>query len=182
MVREGLISPAEAIKRLEGVDLEHAGRAVLKGELAPLAKAVPASPGMASGNIALDSGTAERFAARGDSVILVRREPSTDDVAGFNVAAGILTMIGGRTAHAAVVARQLGKVCLVGCRSLEIDEVGRCITLAGRELKEGDWLSINGESGEIFAGRAEVVIERPEVEMAELSRWRDHVALDSSKR
>ena len=104
-------------------------------------------------------------------MILVRREPSTDDIAGFNAAAGILTMVGGRTSHAAVVARQLGKACLVGCNSLEIDENNRRIRLAGRELSEGDWLSIDGESGEISYGRAEVVFERPEAELAELKRW-----------
>jgi pyruvate,orthophosphate dikinase len=171
LVREGLIAPAEALQRLEGVDLARAGIATLRGKLTPLATAVSASPGVASGRIALDSGTAERMTEAGDPVILVRREPSTDDVAGFNAAAGILTMVGGRTSHAAVVARQLGKACLVGCNSLEIDENNRCIRLAGRELREGDWLSIGGESGEISYGRAEVVFERPEAELAELKRW-----------
>ena len=179
MVREGLITPEEALQRLEGFDLERAGRALLKGELAPLAKAMPASPGMASGRIALDSNAAERTVADGDPVILIRREPSTDDVAGFNVAAGILTVVGGRTAHAAVVARQLGKVCLVGCSGLEIDERGRGIMLAGRKFKEGDWLSIDGESGEVLAGRAEVVFERPEADLAELNHWRDQAALNA---
>jgi pyruvate,orthophosphate dikinase len=171
LVREGLITPAEALQRLEGVDLEQAGIATLRGEVTPLATAISASPGVASGRIALDSETARRVAEDGEPVILVRREPSTDDVAGFNAAAGILTMVGGRTAHAAVVARQLGKACLVGCNSLEIDENNRRISLAGREFNEGDWLSIDGESGEISCGRAEIVIERPEVELAELKRW-----------
>ena len=171
LVREGLIAPAEALRRLEGVDLERAGVATLRGEATPLATAISASPGVASGRIALDSETARRMAEDGAPVILVRREPSTDDIAGFNAAAGILTMVGGRTAHAAVVARQLGKACLVGCDSLEIDENNRRIRLAGRELNEGDWLSIDGESGEISSGRAEIVIERPEAELAELKRW-----------
>ena len=171
LVREGLITPAVALRRLEGVDLERAGVATLRGRTAPLATAISASPGVASGRIALDSETARRMAEDGAPVILVRREPSTDDVAGFNAAAGILTMVGGRTAHAAVVARQLGKACLVGCDRLEIDENNRRIRLAGRELNEGDWLSIDGESGEISSGRAEIVIERPEAELAELKRW-----------
>ena len=175
LVREGLIAPAEALHRLEGVDLDRAGIATLRGEVTPLATAVSASPGVASGRIALDSATAGRMAEDGEPAILVRREPSTDDVAGFNAAAGILTMVGGRTAHAAVVARQLGKVCLVGCTGLEIDESSRRITLAGRELSEGDWLSIDGESGEISSGRAEIVIERPEAELAELKRWRGQI-------
>jgi len=175
LVREGLIAPAEALHRLEGVDLDRAGIATLRGEVTPLATAVSASPGVASGRIALDSATAGRMAEDGEPAVLVRRDPSTDDVAGFNAAAGILTMVGGRTAHAAVVARQLGKVCLVGCTSLEIDESSRRITLAGRELSEGDWLSIDGESGEISSGRAEIVIERPEAELAELKRWRGQI-------
>ena len=81
-------------------------------------------------------------------------------------------MVGGRTAHAAVVARQLGKVCLVGCRALEIDERARQITLAGRAFKEGDWLSMDGESGEIFPGALEIVAERPEAELAALESLR----------
>jgi pyruvate, orthophosphate dikinase len=176
MTREGLIAPGEALRRLEGVDLEQAGRARLNGVSEPLARATPASPGVASGRIALDSRSAERFAADEVATILVRREPSTDDIGGFHAADGILTMVGGRTAHAAVVARQLGKACLVGCRDLKIDERGRRITLAGRELEEGDWLSLDGERGEIFAGRAEICIERPADELAEVARWRKKAA------
>ena len=171
LVREGVITPAEALRSLEGVNLERAGVATLRCEATPLATAISASSGVASGRIALDSETARRMAAGGAPVILVRREPSTDDIAGFNAAAGILTMVGGRTAHAAVVARQLGKACLVGCDSLEIDENNRRIRLAGRELSEGDWLSIDGESGKISSGWAEIVIERPEAELGELKRW-----------
>jgi pyruvate,orthophosphate dikinase len=174
-VREGLIAPAEALQRLEGVDLDRAGRAVLRGVAAPLAKAISASPGVASGRIALDSEAVGRMVEGGEPVILVRREPSTDDVAGFNAAAGILTVVGGRTAHAAVVARQLGKVCLVGCSSLTIDETRRRIMIAGREFGEGDWLSIDGESGEISPGRAEIVFERAEAELTELKRWREQI-------
>ncbi len=175
LAHEGLISSRQALLRLDGVDLERAGRATLRGETTPLAKAISASPGVASGRIALDSKTAKRMAEGGDPVILVRREPSTDDVVGFDAAAGILTEFGGRTAHAAVVARQLGKACLVGCGNLKIDEAGRRITLAGHDLTEGDWLSIDGASGEISAGQAEIVIERPEAELAELIRWREQM-------
>lgn len=172
MAREGLITPKEAQERLAHVDLNRARRMKFKGAPAPLAKAAPASPGVASGRIALDSESAKRLAAEAGSVILVRREPSTEDIVGFDAAAGILTMVGGRTAHAAVVARQLGKVCLVGCRALEIDERARQITLAGRAFKEGDWLSMDGESGEIFPGAVEIVAERPEAELAALESLR----------
>ena len=80
-------------------------------------------------------------------------------------------MVGGRTSHAAVVARQLGKACLVGCNSLEIDENNRCIRLAGRELREGDWLSIGGESGEISYGRAEVILSGRKRNLPKAKRW-----------
>ena len=181
MAREGLIAPAEALRRLEGVNLEQAGRATLRGLTAPLARATPASPGVAVGRIAFDGASAKRLSRDGGAAILVRREPSTEDIAGFDAADGILTIAGGRTAHAAVVARQLGKACLVGCRGLEIDQAGHRLTLAGQAFQEGDWLSIDGESGEIFAGRAEVLAERPEAELAELDVWREEAAKASGR-
>ena len=110
-------------------------------------------------------------------MILVRPETSTDDVAGFAVAAGILTAIGGRTAHAAVVARQLGKVCLVGCRSLDLAAGRNEGTIGGERLREGDWLSLDGNSGEIFLGRRDIVTQRPDAELAEVAHWHAELAL-----
>jgi pyruvate,orthophosphate dikinase len=103
-------------------------------------------------------------------VILVRPDPSTEDVAGFAVAAGILTSVGGRTAHAAVVARQLGKVCLVGCHALAIDETRREATLGDHRLAEGDWLSLDGDAAIVTLGRRPIVSEPP-AELAEVSTW-----------
>jgi pyruvate,orthophosphate dikinase len=170
MVREGLIDAKTALGRLEGVDLARAGVTRFSEPLEAVAEAVAASPGMASGRAALDSRRAKAMAENGEPVILVRPEPATDDIEGFHAASGILTAAGGRTAHAAVLARQMGKVCLVGCRALAFDADGRA-TLAGQPLKEGDWLSLDGETGAIGLGRREVVTEAP-ADLQEVERWR----------
>jgi len=172
LVREGLLDPATALARVAEIDLDHA-RATRFAEKAPaVAKAVPASPGVATGRIAFDAVRAKALAAGGDQVILVRYDTSTEDVAGFAVAVGILTATGGRTAHAAVVARQLGKVCLVGCRELKIHANGNAGEIGGRKIEEGDWISLDGETGEVTVGRRDVVAELPEAELAEVAAWR----------
>ena len=107
-----------------------------------------------------------------DPVILVRPDTSTADVSGFAVSAGIVTAVGGRTAHAALVARQMAKPCVVGCAALTVDVSGRRAHFADAAVKEGDWLSIDGEAGAIYLGRCEVAAERPEAELAEIERWR----------
>ena len=125
-VREGLATPAQALARLDGIDLAaiERRRVADEGEVA-LASAQPASIGLAVGAIALDSKACKRLAAKGRPVILVRNDTSTEDIAGIAAAAGVLTARGGRTSHAAVVARQMGKVCLVGCAALRVDEKAR---------------------------------------------------------
>jgi pyruvate, orthophosphate dikinase len=171
MVREGLITPQEGLGRLAEVDLDRAGVVRFAGEAQPAAHAIPASSGVASGQAAFDAEAAARIVARGVPAILVRHEISTDDIAGLAAAEGVLTAVGGRTAHAAVVARQLGKACLVGCSSLVLDGEGGA-RLGEATFREGDWLSLDGETGEVFLGRREVVVERPEAEIAEVQRWR----------
>ncbi len=104
-------------------------------------------------------------------MILVRRDTSTADVAGFAAAAGIVTAVGGRTAHAALVARQMGKPSVVGCAGLEVDAGGHGVRLAGAAIKEGDWLSIDGEAGLVYRGRGKIVVEKPDAELAEIARW-----------
>ena len=171
-VREGRIAPAEALRRLNGVDLiglvstrlVDAGRAVAYG--------TGASAGVAVGRAAFDSDGATRLAASGNPVILVRPDTSTADVAGFAVSAGIVTAIGGRTAHAALVARQMDKPCIVGCAELAVDPAGRCARLPHATIREGDWLSIDAAAGAIYLGRGKVVSERPQTELAEIERWR----------
>jgi pyruvate,orthophosphate dikinase len=110
----------------------------------------------------------------------VRRDTSTADVAGFSVSAGIVTAVGGRTAHAALVARQMGKPCVVGCAALQVDASGHGGMLAGHALKQGDWLSIDGEVGAIYHGRGKLVVEKPDAELAEVARWRQAARKDSA--
>ncbi|MFI4933808.1 MAG: PEP/pyruvate-binding domain-containing protein [Caulobacterales bacterium] len=172
LVHEGVIDPAEALQRLSHVDLDRAGQTRFADQVAPLAVGTPAAPGVASGRAAFDSPSAKRLAAGGEPAILVRREPATEDIEGFIAAAGILTAVGGRTSHAAVVTRELGKVCVVGCEALDIDESAGRATLAGHKLETGDWISLDGGAGEVTLGRRTVVNEKPRAELAEVESWR----------
>ncbi len=171
-VKEGRIAPAEALRRLDGVDLAALVNKRLVTPEAPVAHGTGASAGIAIGRAAFDPQSAARLAASGVPVILVRPDTTTADVGGFAVASGIVTAVGGRTAHAALVARQLGKPCIVGCSALAVDVAGHCARLARAAIKEGDWLSIDGEAGAIYLGRGNVVAERPQAELAEVERWR----------
>jgi pyruvate,orthophosphate dikinase len=171
-VKEGLITPPQALQRLNGVDLDKLARNRLTDVPEPAARGTPASAGIAVGRVAFDSFSAERMSASGDPIILVRPDTSTADVAGFAVSAGIVTAVGGRTAHAALVARQMAKPCIVGCAGLTVDAASHRARLAGTAIEEGDWLSIDGETGAIYLGRCNVVAERPEAELAEIERWR----------
>jgi len=171
-VKEGLITPAEALRRLEGVDLTSLTCKRLVGVPEAAAHGTAASAGIAAGRAAFDSKSAETLAASGDPVILLRPDISTADVAGFAVAAGIVTAAGGRTAHAALVARQMGKPCIVGATALAVHAASRSAQLGGASIKEGDWLSIDGEKGTIYLGRCEIEVHKPEAELAEVEQWR----------
>jgi pyruvate, orthophosphate dikinase len=173
-VREGLISPQEGLARLAGVDLESIRRRRIDadGRAQAVARAIPAGDGVASGPIALDRDAAERCAAAGTPPVLVRAETLTEDVAALRASAGILTRAGGRTSHAAVVARELGKPCLVGCSSLELDLPARAIRLGDRILPEGEVISLDAESGLVYTGAPRVTEERPTGALAEVEAWR----------
>ncbi|MFN3694520.1 MAG: pyruvate, phosphate dikinase, partial [Ignavibacterium sp.] len=166
MVKERLISKEEAILRIEPnqlnqllrpiFDLEEKKKAVESGRL--IAKGLNAGPGAASGKVALSAQDAEEMAKNGDKVILVRIETSPEDIKGMNAAEGILTARGGMTSHAALVARQMGKVCVAGCGALKINYADRSITVEGRDdvyIKEGDYISIDGSTGEVILGKLE---------------------------
>jgi pyruvate,orthophosphate dikinase len=173
MVEEGLIRPDEALRRLDGLDLASLGRTRFAPPLPDaLAQAVVACVGVASGPVALDEAAAARFAGDAMPAILVRPETLTADIAGLASAAGLLTAAGSRTAHAAVVARQLGKVCLVGCAGLDIDMARRQCRIGGRAFAEGDPISIDGNTGAIYPGALPVLTERPERELATVAGWR----------
>jgi pyruvate,orthophosphate dikinase len=172
MVKQGRIAPAEGLRRLRGVNLNGLGRKRLVDVGQAAVHGTGASAGVALGRAAFDAESAARLAANGDPVILVRPDTSTADVAGFAVASGIVTAVGGRTAHAALVARQMDKPCIVGCTGLAVDPRERCARLPATTVNEGDWLSIDGESGAVYLGRGRMVFDRPESELAEVERWR----------
>ncbi len=118
--------------------------------------------------------SAARLAADGDPVILMRPDTSTADVAAFAVAAGIVTAVGARTSHAALVARQMGKPCIVGCGDLVIDVASERAMLGGQPIASGDWITIDGDTGRLFLGRLATVAARPEAELAEIASWQAH--------
>jgi len=161
MVGEKLISEKEALSRIEPDQLNQLLRpifdpaekqALIKaGRL--LAKGLNAGPGAATGRIVFNSVDAEAWAKEGEKVILTRIETSPEDIKGMSAAEGILTARGGMTSHAALVARQMGRVCVAGCGDLLIDYGSHTMTVKGRALKEGDWVSIDGSTGEVIEGR-----------------------------
>jgi pyruvate, orthophosphate dikinase len=172
-VAEGLITPVEAVRRLSGVDLDGLVEKRLVDVHQAVACGIGAAVGVAVGRAAFDAKTAERLAANGEPVIFVRPDTSTADVAGFALSEGIVTAIGGRTAHAALVAREMGKPCIVGCTALSVDAASHKARLAEIAINEADWLSIDGGSGAIYLGRGKIVAERPEAELAKIKRWQD---------
>ena len=171
LVQEGLIGREEALKRVARVDLKAARVSRFDEPDVSVASALVASPGVACGRACFSSERAKETAARGEPAILVRRETSTADVIGFAVVQGILTAVGGRTAHAAVVAREMGKVCLVGCRALSIDEDRDVADLGQKLLREGDFIALDGATGEISLGLRRIVSEDPP-ETAIIRQWR----------
>ena len=176
LVGEGLVEPCEALERLKGIDLTTISRTRFETHSTkPLARAQAASVGVASGAVAFDSEAAERMAKDGRKVILVRRETATSDIQGIASAAAILTASGSRTSHAAVVARQLGKVCLVGCADLLIDFAKRRCTIGAQTVNEGEDLSVDGNEGCVYLGKLSVVTERPEQELKLVEQWRREV-------
>jgi pyruvate,orthophosphate dikinase len=173
LVQEGLIDEATALKHLADFDLDTIENVRLSSPLAsPLCVGVPASAGVAVGVIALDAEEAMRSTAAGHPTLLLRTEIATNDIAGLAAAVGVLTARGGRTSHAAVVARQLNKVCIVGCRDLCVDTERHTCRLGGRWFHEGDVLTLDGQSGAIYPGHLEVVTEKPLTYLHEIKRWK----------
>ncbi|MEH3157834.1 MAG: pyruvate, phosphate dikinase [Sphingomonas taxi] len=177
MASEGLISREEAIARVDPMALDQLLHPTLDPN-APrdvIAKGLPASPGAASGAVVFDADTAEKRKAAGDKVILVRVETSPEDIHGMHAAQGILTARGGMTSHAAVVARGMGRPCVSGAGSLSISAKDKVMKVAGREIREGDVITIDGASGEVMAG--EVATVQPELagDFGTLMGWADGV-------
>ena len=173
LVAEHLIDERVALERLATLDLDSLEMIHVASEQQrpALSVGVAACPGVAVGPIALDPKVAVNMAREGCPPILVRQDISTDDLIGLAVSTGILTGRGGRTSHAAVVARQMNKVCIVGCRDLVLNGNKRC-RIGGESLSERDILSLDGHSGSIYSGKVAVVAERPVEMLAVVDRWR----------
>lgn len=172
LVHEGLITPKQALQRIDGIDLAALDHTRLAATSDPVISGIGASAGIAVGRAAFDSAAAQRLAAAGEPAILLRPDTSTADVAGFAVAAGIVTAVGARTAHAALVARQMGRPCIVGCAGMVIDAEADQARLGAATLAAGDWICIDGEGGHVYLGKHEIVVTRPEAELAEIDGWR----------
>lgn len=164
LMDEGLVDAATALARTAELQEEDLGTARLASlgdpgtQVSPLGQAVPASPGVVSGEIALDGPRSVARAADGVSIILVRQDAQTSDIAALDTAVGLLTQRGARTSHAAVVARQLGRVCLVGCESLRIDLTARTVHFGDRVLNEGDVITLDGTEGLVYPGTVAAVM------------------------
>ncbi|MFD2182072.1 PEP/pyruvate-binding domain-containing protein [Rhodoplanes azumiensis] len=171
LVAAGVIDPAEALRRIGGIDAAALVRTRLVDAGPPVLCGIAASAGVAVGRAAFGPDRAVALAADGDPVVLVRPDTSPADVAGFAAAAGIVTAAGGRTAHAALVARQMAKPCVVGCAGLLVAPGEGRASFAGTVVRDGDFIAVDGDRGTVHLGRPEVVAERP-AEFDEIARWR----------
>jgi pyruvate,orthophosphate dikinase len=176
MLDEKLLGVDAALERTAGLDREALAQtrvvAPSGAALSPLARAATASSGVAIGEIALDEARAVSRHRAGVPIVLVRRDAETSDIAALESASGLLTQRGARTSHAAVVARQLGKVCLVGCAELQIDGAARTIKVGDTTLREGDFVTLDGNDGAVYAGTVQTAVDYPEELLARLQALR----------
>jgi pyruvate, orthophosphate dikinase len=175
MVGERLITKQEAVLRVEPVQVDQLLHTRLdpKAEVEVLATGLAASPGAAYGTAVFDADRAEALAAKGEKVILVRIETNPDDVHGMIAAQGVLTARGGRTSHAAVVARGMGKPCVAGAESVRVDLTKRQFTAGGTTVREGDPFTIDGSTGRVIAGRVAMIDPEISGQLKQLLRWAD---------
>jgi len=169
MCEEGIISHADAISLLKDIDLSNVVLDRLETNAPPIGRGISASAGVAAGRIALTNKKAEE---EKDPVILVRETASPDDIPGINAAKGLLCARGVRTSHAAVVARSMGKVCIVDCRDLTIDIPNHSCKLKGQKLSEGEIITLDGNNGLVYLGRIPKVSEKPERLMTTIEIWK----------
>ena len=161
MLRAGIIDEKTALKRMEPQKLDELLHPVFDKDAVKraqvMAKGLPASPGAAAGQIVFFADDAEAWAEKRKKVVMVRIETSPEDLRGMSVAQGILTARGGMTSHAAVVARGMGKCCVSGAGEIKIDYKARTLEMSGKTYKEGDWISLNGSTGEVYDGQVPTV-------------------------
>lgn len=177
MVREGLIDERAAIRRADPNKLDEILHPTIDPENKPpqIAKGLPASPGAAIGRIVFSANTAEEWAARGETVLLVRNDTSPEDIHGMQAAAGVLTARGGMTSHAAVVARGMGKPCITACRAVQIDFPRKQMKIGSDTFGEGDMLTLDGSTGEVFTGTAKLIPASSSEEFTTFMGWVDDV-------
>jgi len=177
MVDEGLISEEEAVARIPPNDLNQLLHPTIdpKADLDLLTTGLPASPGAASGTVVFDADIAEELGKKGEAVILVRRETSPEDFHGMVAAKAILTARGGMTSHAAVVARGMGKPCVAGAQEIVVDESAGQFSVDGRSIKGGDWITVDGASGKVYAGKAGLVPPELSGNFNRVMDWSDKI-------
>jgi pyruvate,orthophosphate dikinase len=182
MANEKLISKEDAIQRIKSEDIERLFYPVIDSkvdkkslEARILATGINAVPGAACGKVVFSAQKAEEWAEKGEKVILVRRETSPEDVGGMAVAQGILTATGGKTSHAAVVARGWGKCCIVGAEKLQIDYKSGTMVAAGKTVKEGDWITLDGSEGVVYSSEMPLVVPKLPPAYSTLMKWGDEV-------
>ena len=177
LVDEGMISEQQAVAMIDPRNLDTLlhpqfdPKALKSTE--PVGKALPASPGAACGKIVFTAEDAKAWAERGEKVVLVRLETSPEDIEGMKAAQGILTVRGGMTSHAAVVARGMGKCCVSGCGAINMDEANKQFTLAGKTYHEGEWLSLDGSTGSIYDGAMPTVDASVGGDFGRIMAWAD---------
>jgi len=177
LVKEGLISEEDALMKVDAKQLDQLlhpvfDEAALK-KATPIGKALGASPGAACGKVYFTSEDAEVAAEKGEKVILVRNETSPEDIRGMQVSEGILTVKGGMTSHAALVARQMGTCCISGCEAIKLNEAGKSFTLGGNTYKEGDVISLDGTSGIVYGQAIATVESEISGDFATFMSWAD---------
>ncbi|HEY5944198.1 MAG TPA: pyruvate, phosphate dikinase, partial [Kofleriaceae bacterium] len=179
LVGEGKLTPKEAVLRIDPQKLDEVLHPTIdpKARPTPIAKGLPASPGAAIGRVVFTANAADEWKKRGEEVILVRTETSPEDIHGMKAAEGTLTARGGMTSHAAVVARGMGKPCITACTSLRVDAAKRTAAFVGggkeHKIKEGDVLTLDGSTGEVFVGKAPLVPAQLGGELSQLMEWVD---------
>jgi pyruvate, orthophosphate dikinase len=173
LLDENLITKDQALSLLSDIDLDKLYQYKFKESPVekPIATGTTASNGVATGIIALDENKAKQFYDNNKPVVLVRAETSTEDIGAMHMANAVVTVTGGRTSHAAVVARQLGIACVVGCASIQVDMANRCLHINDQVYAEGDFLTIDADHGHIYKDSLEIEIQKPEALLQRVQEW-----------
>jgi pyruvate,orthophosphate dikinase len=183
MVEEGRVDQKTALMRLEPAKIEtllhkQLGAEAIKATK-PIGKGLPASPGAAVGQIVFSADSAVAWKEQGKKVLLVRLETSPEDITGMNASQGILTARGGMTSHAAVVARGMNLPCVAGCNDIVVNEKSKVLTVAGKTYKEGDWLSLDGNTGNFYSGKLQVEDPKLDDNFHKIIKWcQDHSSVE----